>query len=292
MVCMPSKDTLKNCFENNPDGAGYMFPTKKGVCIKKGFMDFESFYNSLMSDYNVTGEECPYVMHFRIGTQGGNIPANTHPFPISQNIDDLRQLNFYSDVALAHNGIISLTTNYSINSTTSDTMDFITQYLCLIINESKWYKEKYQDKAKLLIERLIGGSNKLAIMSKDGHTELIGNFIYEKTDNCYYSNSSYSYSKPKYDYSIGNPLYDYDIDFDKYMDNDGWYNFKEWNCPYILCDMFDYCYSCKNYAKCWLGAYEDDDFDKENCVQGHCKNCKYSEECPNCIDNFKEVDKK
>lgn len=287
MVDMPSEQTLRNCFENNPDGAGYMFPTEQGVHIKKGFMSFKDFYDSLMNDYQATGKQCPYVLHFRIGTQGGNIAANTHPFPISQNIDDLIQLDCFADVALAHNGIIRLTTNYSTTTKTSDTMDFITEYLSLIINDSKWYKEKHQDKKKLLIERLIGGSNKLAIMSKDGNVELIGNFEYDEADKCYYSNTSYQrssyplYSSDDYgEYISYDGLDQKELDyFEKYLDTDGWYDFNETDCPMSICNTYDYCPMCKNYAKCWLGA--PDSFSSRNCVYGKCEKCPYRADCPN-----------
>ena len=40
----PSENTLRECFQNNDDGAGFMFSSNNVVHIKKGFMTFEKFY--------------------------------------------------------------------------------------------------------------------------------------------------------------------------------------------------------------------------------------------------------
>ena len=329
---MPSRKILENCFDNNPDGAGYMFPTPQGVQIRKGFMDFENFYKSLQLDYNDKTKDLPFVLHFRIGTQGGNTRANTHPFPLSSNVEDLRQLETLCDVGIAHNGIIYLTSSYTLGATTSDTIDFITDYLSLIIHDSEWYKGKYQRKDKLLIKRLIGGSNKLAIMSKDGHVELIGSFIEDK--GCYYSNSTYTYyayniydysSKTKkdedddneeleyidgfyYNYMDGSYYDEYgnhydsygnyigynakyctnkknsNMDYESYKREDDWYDFDydSGECPFVIEDDDSYCYQCKNFARCMLGAGQT--FDTNKCLSGkYCNECEYSYCCPNAI---------
>ena len=108
---MPSKEILQECFRCNHDGAGYMFPEDNMVRIRKGFMTFEEFYKELMSDYTRIGANKAFVMHFRIGTQGGNIPENTHPFPLSRNMEHLRALEVKAKCGIAHNGIITLTSS-------------------------------------------------------------------------------------------------------------------------------------------------------------------------------------
>lgn len=182
---MPSKRTLQKCWNNNQDGAGYMFPSNNNVVIKKGFMRFKDFYTNLQNDLKRYGEFTPFVMHFRIQTQGGVCAQNTHPFPLSSNMSDLQRLRVKTNIGIAHNGVIDLTTNYYTKTITySDTMKFITDYLTLIIHDKNYYKE--QDKLTL-IERLI--DSKMAIMDGDGHTELIGVFI--EDNGCYYSNNYY-----------------------------------------------------------------------------------------------------
>ena len=44
-----SEKELRNCFVNNPDGAGFMIydDKKKKVHIRKGFMNFDDFWNAV-----------------------------------------------------------------------------------------------------------------------------------------------------------------------------------------------------------------------------------------------------
>ena len=46
-VAFPSKEILKNCFTQNPDGAGFMYPANHKVMIEKGFNNFDKFYGAL-----------------------------------------------------------------------------------------------------------------------------------------------------------------------------------------------------------------------------------------------------
>lgn len=233
---MPNEATLKECFRCNKDGAGYMFPEDGKVQIKKGFMTFDALNTSLKADYERLGSATPFVLHFRIGTHGGNNQANTHPFPLSKNMSDLRQLYCRTNCGIAHNGIISLTSTRTTEyveeydeklkcmvqhykpADYSDTMKFITDYLSLIIQNKNWYTN--EDNITL-IEKLIGGSNKLAIMNADGHTTLIGSFI--EDNGVFYSNSSYKV----YDYSRS---WNYDWDNNTsghFLKNDPNYEYDE-----------------------------------------------------------------
>ena len=186
---LPEKQVLKKCWKNNPDGAGYMFPSKDMVIIKKGFMNFNDFYKQLIYDKNQYGEFTPFVLHFRVSTQAGVTKECTHPFPLSDNMDALKKLRVKAQCGIAHNGVISLTSDrWNKTITYSDTMKFITDYLTLIITTKKWY----EDKSKLtLIEKLA--ESKLAIMMGDGHVELIGRFI--EDNGCYYSNEYYKVNR-------------------------------------------------------------------------------------------------
>ena len=46
------KETLETCFENNPDGAGYMFAEDKKLHVRKGFFDMDKFWNSYKRNKN------------------------------------------------------------------------------------------------------------------------------------------------------------------------------------------------------------------------------------------------
>jgi predicted glutamine amidotransferase len=195
---LPKRKKLLKCWENNPDGAGYMLPVDNQVVIKKGFMDYSDFIQSLQDDYKKYGEETPIVMHFRISTQGGVKRGLTHPFPFTNNMEDMKKTRCRCQLGIAHNGVIDLTTeNYWRRKEVdyNDTMKFISDYLTLIIKSKDWYKNK--DKLKL-IELLISGS-RLAIMDGNGHTELIGDWI--EDNGLFYSNAYYKQDRVRYTYS-------------------------------------------------------------------------------------------
>lgn len=263
-VAFPEERILKNCFDNNNDGAGFMYVYENKVHIRKGFETFKAFYNALNNARKITGDGVPYVMHFRIATQGYK-KEFTHPFPLSSNMENLKRLKTNCNIGIAHNGIISLTSDGSPNY--SDTMKFINEYLSLIIQSFDYYKNKRTLK---LIEKLIGNS-RLAILDKSGFCQLLGDgWIEDKK--CFYSNNTYSYKKQSY-----YPIYDYnnlyEVKSDKkigfkywnkydeyarhYNRNTKQYDFNFCNCP-VACDGdYTYCKACKNYAYCAYSPYSD-----------------------------------
>lgn len=195
----PVKRVLKRCFYKNPDGAGFMVANGTEVEIHKGFMGFRSFWKALRETRAMYGDDKAYVMHFRISTQGGIRKDGCHPFPLSKQMSDLRQLDFSTDIGIAHNGIIDLCTDwgstysyyyvkgYSARKQVdySDTMKFITEYLSLIIHDKDYYKD---DDTIDLIDKLVG--SRLAILDYTGHCELIGSG-WECCDGVWYSNGTY-----------------------------------------------------------------------------------------------------
>ena len=140
-VAMPTENVLKTCFESNNDGGGFMLVHKKQVLIEKGFKTYKDFKSALDKAIMKYGENAPYVLHFRISTQAGTRQDCCHPYPLSSNMDDLRKLRFKTEIGIAHNGIISLTSSgYKQQVTYNDTMLFITNYLSLIIKDKDYYK--------------------------------------------------------------------------------------------------------------------------------------------------------
>ena len=137
-VSNPSWRTLKNCFENNPNGCGFMYAEDGEVHIRKGFMSWRGFKTAFKPFKNRV--DIPIVTHFRITTNGATSPQNTHPFPLSDSVGELRALNFDCNVGIAHNGIISLT---SYADKLSDTMEFIRKYGSCIITSPKWYENTH-----------------------------------------------------------------------------------------------------------------------------------------------------
>lgn len=266
----PSKQILSNCYDNNSDGCGYMYAYKGNVYIKKGFMRFHDFWQSLKDTRALYGDNLAYIMHFRISTQGGVRKDCCHPYPLSDKMDDLRQLRFKSEIGIAHNGIISLTsTYYNKTITYNDTMEFITDYLSLIIKRKDYYKDK---DTLLLIERLCG--SRLAILDGKGHCELIGKG-WVNDGGIWYSNNSYKERKyttttTPTTTTLGTTWYNYS-DWDKYDDEyideyEYYYNtsthlyeFDESECPFTLDNDESYCQWCAHRDKCYYLCEDESD---------------------------------
>jgi hypothetical protein len=189
-VAFPEEYILHNCFDNNDDGAGFMYAAGGEVHIHKGYETFEKFMAALNKARAITGDKVPYVMHFRIATQGYE-KTMTHPFPLSSKMENLKRLHYKCSIGVAHNGILDITSDGA--KTYSDTMKFITDYLSNIIQSYDWYKNK---RIKKLIEYLIEGS-RLAILDAHSHCELMGKG-WEKDNGIYYSNHTWAYKKYVY----------------------------------------------------------------------------------------------
>ena len=204
-VEMPSEAIIKNMFQRNPDGAGIMWVDKdiKKVRIEKGIMTVKSF----LEKSKRFQKDDTVIMHFRIGTSGGNIKANTHPFPISENFEDLKKLKACEDIAVVHNGIIDIVRS---RKDVSDTMEFIANRLAYV---RAAMPDFYHDENILKwIENEI--SSKMAILTGEGEIIKIGNFI--EKDGMVYSNDSYeerNFVWKPYQYDWSKYGFDDDIDF-------------------------------------------------------------------------------
>ena len=186
-IKQPTMEQLRNCFENNPHGAGYMYACKGEVHIHKGFMTWEDFERAVRNEHFT--EEDPVVYHFRITTQAGVKPSMTHPFPLTPNIAQCEALDVTTrGIGLAHNGIIRMTTNYK-ETRYSDTALFVAQYMTKLLRK----RSDADDLAVLtMIENLT--NSKWAILTPDGEIRTVGHFI--TTKGLMFSNDSYLPPKP------------------------------------------------------------------------------------------------
>lgn len=184
---IPSKETLQTCFENNPDGAGFMYVKDDKVVIDKGYMDFRSFYKRLKKlDRKLHLKDKALVMHFRIGTHGKNDRQTTHPFPISSNASDLKRTYITTDLGVVHNGIIQ---KYDYENDLSDTQLFIRDVISILKGLNRNF---YKDKGTLdMLNRVT--KSKLCFLDTKNDLIYVGDFV--KDDNgVRYSNSTYKYS--------------------------------------------------------------------------------------------------
>jgi hypothetical protein len=171
---LPDRDILRECWDCNSQGAGFASSDGVVVTAHKGYMKFKKFYRALKM---VDSVERDVVMHFRIGTSGLRDETATHPFPISNNEENMQMKHYTTEGWVAfHNGIIS---GYG-NALWSDTQRFVMDELSELVNVI----------GEPVIQRLIlkATGSKWALMSP---TKVILLGAFNEKDGIHYSNYSY-----------------------------------------------------------------------------------------------------
>lgn len=161
-----SKDTLKNSWDANPDGAGFMYAEEGKVHIVKGLMTFQDFLEAYEPHKD---KAC--ALHFRIATHGNVDAANTHPFRVSDTL------------GLVHNGIIN-NISCDIDTAMSDTWHFTEKIMKPF--EQHWQHPGFQS----LVENFIGFS-KLILLDGEGNFSIYNEKQGMWDCQCWFSNSSY-----------------------------------------------------------------------------------------------------
>lgn len=224
-VKCPSLDTLRNCWDSNPDGAGFAFNDAGRVVIKKGFMTWNDFKTAWLRyskryDFDNRG----VLIHFRISTHGGTNPQNTHPFPVIADTGMMQKPECVCDYAAIHNGIITMTSSQAYKErSVSDTLVFVRDYLSLIAQNKAWFKRRSNiELINLLIDAPV---SKMAILN--GRGEIIYTDGFTEDNGILYSNTSYKTPRVRSGKKYGNypTCYDYDYDDDDYYGREyGYYN--------------------------------------------------------------------
>lgn len=197
-IPLPADETIDTMWAKNHDGAGLMYHKDGKVIIDKGYMklsDFKAAIDRLKNEIDTVNTAV--VLHFRIGTHGGNIPENTHPFPVVSKEPLLKKLHTSCDIGMAHNGII---TNVKPRNSISDTMEYVLEYLAPL--KAAVHKFNEQPVIQKLIGDTINGS-RMCFLTPDGKITYVGNWTSDEKTGIMYSNSGYmdydSYSRYWYD---------------------------------------------------------------------------------------------
>lgn len=265
-AAMPDAETRARCFEANPDGAGFMLADGKAVRIRKGFMrleDFESALEREMEGFDPV--ETAVVLHFRIATSGKVKPSTCHPFPISDEPEELRKTRIESRFGIAHNGVIN--GRYTAEGW-SDTMDFVCDVAAPLMRMNPGFMHS-SDALELLEGACM---SKLAIMDNSGEIATVGKFI--EDGGCLYSNDSYL--KRVSMWSSYGTLWDagYYTAYPQYRET---YSWDGWEDIDRLVEQLPYaaCKECKLNRECAIGFPE-------------CENEAYAEEAAEYYSDFEE----
>lgn len=179
-ILAPNVNIISNCFLNNPDGAGLAL-WRAGtdfIQIDKGFMDLGA-YLDFVDSVKIQPEDIA-VFHFRITTSGGTVPENCHPFPISNNVKDLKALSIKTQQAFIHNGVLGKGTK-----DLSDTQLFVKDNLYLLRDKLK--NKRVQNK----IAEDTKGSRTVTLDTRFNVTLLTGDWETDKDTGLLFSNTSY-----------------------------------------------------------------------------------------------------
>lgn len=217
----PSLDTLRKCWDTNPDGGGFAMrienKSKYSFQICKGFMTWDEFCKAY-EDYKLASFNDDLFLHFRIATHGGVCPGNTHPFPITCNHKELKDTTFMCNSVLMHNGVLPIKPDCN---DISDTMQ-----LCKILYSLKGKTSEAID----LLSHFVAG-NKIAIMLPKDKVRLIG--AWQVVNNVYYSNLNWQMERNIFSWQKKSTLMPLDDTWDK---DDPWEKYeRSVHCEYDDC---------------------------------------------------------
>ncbi len=184
-IGMPTDNIIATCWENNPDGAGYMFLRSDEVHIRKGFMKLKHLRRALR--FEQFGPSDSVSIHFRIATSGGVSRENTHPFPVLADRPALKSCHTKADVGVVHNGIFDFLPE---DIDDSDTQAFILHVLGPL-------KDRLKDQPIQSLIDLATAGSRLAFLDNTGVFSLYGNWITDTTSGLLFSNKTYLVQLPK-----------------------------------------------------------------------------------------------
>ncbi len=187
-----SKETIRQMFLANPDGAGLMYLRPDGkIHIEKGFFDVNELFVYIEKNRPAL-EKTDVILHFRIATSGRRDALGCHPYPVwTAN----RSTSCDVSLGMVHNGILD---SYGFRGTeeVNDTQIFIKE--CLRRLPHNFLRNRAICD---MLSRSVnyGYRNCLAFLGRDGFCLLGGEFI--EDDGYFYSNESYKPPKWLFGYS-------------------------------------------------------------------------------------------
>ena len=165
-----SKQTLKECWNNNRDGGGLAYVENGIIKTYHSLKSFNGLYNKYTHIKKQFGDNKKVLLHFRITSAGETNKINLHPFNVNENL------------VFAHNGTIY---QFTKDKKLSDTILF-NEYML-----KQLPKDFYKNSAiKDLIEVYIEHSKLVFLDNMDKFYIFNDSYGIEDGGN-WYSNSSY-----------------------------------------------------------------------------------------------------
>jgi predicted glutamine amidotransferase len=177
-----TRKQIRNCWQNNSDGAGIAWIQGGTIKIHKELKSFRRFYKSYRSIVKEFGEKSNMLIHFRYSTQGLVNLDNCHPHLVNEN------------TCFIHNGIITLNKVCKLNSDDSDTVLFNKRILQKLPVDFM-----YRQKVIKHIDKLADSI--LVFLNSDNYYVIIGEDMGHWKDGIWFSNYDYEYTKYRTKYS-------------------------------------------------------------------------------------------
>ena len=187
-VALPGEDTMKICWGKNPHGAGIAYLTEKNQWhVTKGLMSWKHFWKTYQGmnfedDHTV-------LIHFRYATTGKKTkdgkphPGCTHPFPISDKLEDVMQQDYLVDNIAMHNGVLEKNTTEM-----SDSQKWVMNYIHPLLPYIE--DEKVINVLAKVCDAETTGSSRWMFGIKD-KIMLVGKWIKEEETGIWYSKNTW-----------------------------------------------------------------------------------------------------
>lgn len=185
-----TREFIKNGFDCNKDGSGFMFKRagESLITVNKGFFNLGELLSAIEAANLKVEDEL--VVHHRISTAGRVSKENCHPFVLSKLHSEVSAININTNKpCLVHNGMFSnLRVYQDLDRDFSDTYAFARYILSNV--ELQKIMDSNDDLFNTLTDHIIGHS-KLCILfpEKDKPMLLYGEFV--EDDGYYHSNKGY-----------------------------------------------------------------------------------------------------
>jgi len=251
------KELLKNCWENNTDGAGMLYSKDGKMEVFKEMKSFDVFYNKYLSVRKDSTKQ-NIVLHFRISTHGKINETNCPTFLV------------HEDLGFVHNGMI-----YDVPTSKdySDTYMFNEQVLKNLKNDFE-----YNETMLEMLESFIGSGSKLIFLNANDDFAIVNEKEGHWNLGCWFSNSSYKQVNNYVDYG-GTKKYKSSLGFG------------------TAASPSRYGYGYNSYGYGFYGDadfYKEDSLDEKVC--GECEHKLYGEKelehgiCNGCLTEHEATD--
>jgi len=177
-----SAQSFRNCWDNNFNGAGFMYnDSNNKLRVVKEMESFSKIYKKYVAAKK-KHPKANFVLHFRISTHGVINKSNCHPFKVN------------NELGFVHNGVIREVDNHKDYS---DTNMFNRQILRKLPEASVAY---FNNSAVKKVYGEFIGYSKLIFMNNKGEFAIVNEQKGHWADNVWYSNDSYKRVKNTVDY--------------------------------------------------------------------------------------------